>query len=225
MSALPTFNYNGKIYAVDERLGEFRFLVFGKKQEYILFDSPRGQEMLAEYRLQKHAIQTDISRPVHPADMTGERAATEQEKILRRILVLKRYLDRVTNGIQQGSEQSIDLAMGDIENIDEEWEDIKSGLMNLGRFFQENRNPVNRIADLSYGEDVRGDMALFIEARHFFHGPRNNWPPDALSELDNEAANAVRKQGGDLVFFRQLLGGIQQSTHGFVRDKWVIQWG
>ena len=44
MRRLPVFQG----YTVDERLREFRRIVYGELPEFIPFDSPRGQELLAE---------------------------------------------------------------------------------------------------------------------------------------------------------------------------------
>lgn len=46
MYMLPT--YQG--YTVDERLKEFRVAVYGKKLEFISFDSSKGQKILEGYR-------------------------------------------------------------------------------------------------------------------------------------------------------------------------------
>ena len=46
MYILPTY----KGYTVDERLKEFRVTVYGKKLEFISFDSRKGQKILTGYR-------------------------------------------------------------------------------------------------------------------------------------------------------------------------------
>jgi hypothetical protein len=46
---LPTFVYEGKIYTVDDRLREFRHIVYGEIPEYVPFDSPKGRRMLKAY--------------------------------------------------------------------------------------------------------------------------------------------------------------------------------
>jgi hypothetical protein len=43
---LPTFEYNGKLWTVDSRLREFRFVVLGEIPEFVSFDSPAGFELL-----------------------------------------------------------------------------------------------------------------------------------------------------------------------------------
>ncbi len=45
MRKLPTF----KGYTVDERLGEFRKVEFGKPLQFVPFSSVKGQKLLAEY--------------------------------------------------------------------------------------------------------------------------------------------------------------------------------
>lgn len=46
---LPTCEYQGKVWTVDERLGEFRHIVFGEMPEFVPFDSPLGLELLETY--------------------------------------------------------------------------------------------------------------------------------------------------------------------------------
>lgn len=46
MYVLPTY----KGYTVDERLKEFRVAIYGKKLEFISFDSRKGKKILAGYR-------------------------------------------------------------------------------------------------------------------------------------------------------------------------------
>lgn len=43
---LPTFEHAGKVWTVDQRLGEFRHLVFGEMPEYVPFSSERGAALL-----------------------------------------------------------------------------------------------------------------------------------------------------------------------------------
>jgi hypothetical protein len=50
MRVLPVF----KGYTVDERLREFRRCVYGKKLEFVSFDSPKGKKLLAQYLKEKH---------------------------------------------------------------------------------------------------------------------------------------------------------------------------
>ncbi|KXH70044.1 MAG: hypothetical protein AM326_12420 [Candidatus Thorarchaeota archaeon SMTZ-45] len=62
--------------------------------------------------------------------------------------------------------------------------------------------------DLTYGTDLRGDEALFIEKKHF----------DGFS-LDVDV-------GSEPVFFRAITkDGVQTATHGWAQNKKVIQWG
>jgi hypothetical protein len=69
-----------------------------------------------------------------------------------------------------------------------------------------------RIGDLTYGEDVRGDFAYFIESKHFRHG---DW------RVDHE----TRTRSQEPVFFRVLQDGVQTSSHGWLEDCVVVQWG
>lgn len=66
--------------------------------------------------------------------------------------------------------------------------------------------------DLTYGEDVRGDHALFIERKHI-----NGW------DLDEEAQAFT--EGKSPTFFRVIENGEQQSGHGWIEDGKIIQWG
>ena len=66
--------------------------------------------------------------------------------------------------------------------------------------------------DLTYGEDARGDHALFIDEKHFLD---NGW------KLDNTAKEAA----GSLTFFRVISGGEEQSGHGWIEDGEIVQWG
>jgi len=43
---LKQIKYNNKIYTVDYRLREFRFIQYGKKPEFISFDSKLGIKLL-----------------------------------------------------------------------------------------------------------------------------------------------------------------------------------
>ncbi|MDG6973000.1 MAG: hypothetical protein JRN13_06670 [Nitrososphaerota archaeon] len=43
---LPTFKYQEKVWAVDEKLGEFRHIVFGEMPEFVAFGRPQGFELL-----------------------------------------------------------------------------------------------------------------------------------------------------------------------------------
>ena len=46
---LPTFEYQGKVWTVDERLGEFRHVVLGDAPEFVPFDSTKGVELLTAF--------------------------------------------------------------------------------------------------------------------------------------------------------------------------------
>lgn len=67
---LPTF----KGYTVDERLGEFRKLEYGKPPEFISFDSPKGKEMLQDWR-KESALRTQYRT------ITRELTEAERKKI------------------------------------------------------------------------------------------------------------------------------------------------
>ncbi len=47
---LPTFEYQGKNWTMDERLGEFRHLVYGELPQFIPFDNDLGSKLLRAYR-------------------------------------------------------------------------------------------------------------------------------------------------------------------------------
>lgn len=49
MKVLPTY----KGYTVDERLKEFRKVEYGKKLEFVGFESEKGQKLLSDYRKEK----------------------------------------------------------------------------------------------------------------------------------------------------------------------------
>ena len=42
---LPSFIHKGKVWTVDERLREFRHLVFGEMPEFVPFDSVEGESL------------------------------------------------------------------------------------------------------------------------------------------------------------------------------------
>jgi len=46
---LPAFTYQGKVWTVDERLGEFRHIVLGEIPEFVPFDSQLGTELMDHY--------------------------------------------------------------------------------------------------------------------------------------------------------------------------------
>ena len=46
---LPTCEYQGKVWTVDERLGEFRHIVFGEMPEFVSFESTEGADLLRAY--------------------------------------------------------------------------------------------------------------------------------------------------------------------------------
>lgn len=42
---LPTFEHEGKLWTVDFRLREFRFVVLGEMPQFVVFDSPEGTRL------------------------------------------------------------------------------------------------------------------------------------------------------------------------------------
>lgn len=46
---LPSFEYGGKLWTVDPRLKEFRFIVHGEMPEFVPFDSDKGMKLLEEW--------------------------------------------------------------------------------------------------------------------------------------------------------------------------------
>lgn len=46
---LPSFEYEGKLWTVDFRLREFRFMVYGEMPEFVPFDSEKGTELLRSW--------------------------------------------------------------------------------------------------------------------------------------------------------------------------------
>ena len=75
-----------------------------------------------------------------------------------------------------------------------------------------------RKKDLEQGTDLRGDIALFIEERHF---QNDGW------EVDNTTKKYIQlnmKYAED-IFFRVIRNGVQQSGHGWINKQGeVIQW-
>jgi hypothetical protein len=74
--------------------------------------------------------------------------------------------------------------------------------------------PVPSIKDLSIGIDLRGDEALFIERRHIIH---DGWT------LDDEVREAI--QGSHIIYFRVIDDGEYSSSHGWIEDGRIVQWG
>jgi hypothetical protein len=65
--------------------------------------------------------------------------------------------------------------------------------------------------DLSYGIDVRGDRAYFIEEKHVIGA----W------KVDKKASTGKK----EAVFFRLLRNGEQIHSHGWLADDEIVQWG
>lgn len=71
----------------------------------------------------------------------------------------------------------------------------------------------NKLQHLDSDIDVRGDYALFIEEKHF----KNDW------ELDEHTKNSLLNC--EATFFRVIRNGEQQSSHGWIENGEIIQWG
>jgi hypothetical protein len=69
--------------------------------------------------------------------------------------------------------------------------------------------------DLTYGEDERGDNALFIEEKHFID---DGW------KLSKKAKSFLSDRK-DALFFRVIRNGEEQRGHGWIEKGEVIQWG
>ena len=72
------------------------------------------------------------------------------------------------------------------------------------------------VKDLTFGIDVRGDFALFIESKHF---KKDGWNLKASTKLPRD--------NDDLVFIRVIENGKQTGSHGWIncKTKNVEQWG
>ena len=67
--------------------------------------------------------------------------------------------------------------------------------------------------DFSKDTDIRGDYALFIEAKNFT--PSSELKPEAKTRL----------KGCQPTFFRVIHNGVQQSGHGWIENGEIVQWG
>ena len=68
--------------------------------------------------------------------------------------------------------------------------------------------------DLTFGEDIRGDYALFIENKHF----KSEW------EIDSKVKSFL-KNNSDVIFFRVINDGEEKGSHGYIENGEIIQWG
>jgi len=59
---------------------------------------------------------------------------------------------------------------------------------------------------------MSGDYAYFIEEKHF--------KPDGWT-IDNDARTKTKEP----TFFRKIINGKQTSSHGWIVDNKIIQWG
>lgn len=71
----------------------------------------------------------------------------------------------------------------------------------------------NKMQHLDSDFDVRGDYALFIEEKHFKN----------YSELDEYTKNQLLNC--DATFFRVIRNGEQTSSHGWIENGEIVQWG
>lgn len=72
--------------------------------------------------------------------------------------------------------------------------------------------------DLTYGEDIRYDYALFIEDKHF----PSEW------EIDAKVKSFMKKETDNkehVFYFRVIHNGEQQRGHGYIQNGEIIQWG
>jgi len=71
--------------------------------------------------------------------------------------------------------------------------------------------PYEQERDLTFGLDARGDYAFFIEAHRI-----NGW------EIDQEAKDTLSTEA---TFFRVLQNNAPTSSHGWIENKKIVQWG
>ena len=71
-----------------------------------------------------------------------------------------------------------------------------------------------RYEDWDEGQDARGDYATFIESKHIVG---DGW---SLSKEGQELM-----AGCEPTFFRLLMDGVQHSSHGWIEDGEIVQWG
>ena len=79
------------------------------------------------------------------------------------------------------------------------------------------------ILDLVFGEDIRGDEALFIESKHI-----DGWDIDySVRRLISESIRDGEINKGGVIFFRVIRDGIQQHGHGWISidELKIVQWG
>jgi len=69
------------------------------------------------------------------------------------------------------------------------------------------------IQDLTSNIDIRGDYALFIDKNHFI----GEWKLDDYVRL--------RILNCEPTFFRVIKDGEQQSSHGWIENGKIVQWG
>lgn len=79
-----------------------------------------------------------------------------------------------------------------------------------------------RREDLTFGEDMRGAVALFVDSKHLVE-PGGYY----LGRMDEAVARIVEEQTDcESVFFRLLENGRETGSHGWVGAKGAVeQWG
>jgi hypothetical protein len=82
--------------------------------------------------------------------------------------------------------------------------------------------------DLSFGDDIRGDEALFIEDKHFDGDDVDNEVKSFILEMINDGEIRLDEK---IIFFRVIEDGIETDSHGWLsvsrrKDKIsVYNWG
>ena len=69
-----------------------------------------------------------------------------------------------------------------------------------------------RVEDLTYGTDVRGDRAYFIDEKHLH---RSSWIVSEEADTGNQ----------EPTFFRIIKLGQQMHLHGWLEGRKIVQWG
>jgi hypothetical protein len=72
---------------------------------------------------------------------------------------------------------------------------------------------MEKIKDLTSDIDCRGDYAFFIEYRHVADG-----------NLDATTKNVLHGKNHP-IFFRVIRNGVETSSHGWIENGEIVQWG
>ena len=83
----------------------------------------------------------------------------------------------------------------------------------LGIEVQEPQKP-QTVADLTFGIDVRGDLAFFMEHDHV---TGTGW------DIDEAVKNKL--PNNEPIFFRLIWKGVQDHNHGWIENGKIVQWG